>query len=1034
MVTASQLQIVQSPITALISSISTSVNVKLDDSNYLNWHFQIQLLLESNGIMGFVDGSHPCPPQFSDQSGASGMNSSSNASVATDEFMIWKMHDKAVMQLLTATLSPAALSCAIGSKSSQDIWIRLKEQFSTVSKTSIFQMKSNLQTIKKGSDSVSQYLHRIKEARDYLSATGVHFADEDIVILALNGLPSEYNTFRCVIRGRENAISLKEFQSQLLAEEIIVENSTTAPFITAMVANNVSHSGKGASGQSQFFFGGYKRFNGNRNKGPNFVGAPSQFYPSQLHSSNFGAPGYNVSSQHSAMNGHQFSLQAMHTVMPQSPSVASPSHSNPQVWLTDSGATNHMTSDLSNLSLASPYPTSEIVQTANGEGLPVSHIGSTVLNLSNVNYVPPIKLNSVLYVPKTRPHGGSFTKEYAVMVYTHFPVFQPLLMDPPQYRSKLKLFSTCWSIIPHHTLVLPPTVQYLLFPLIMLWSLCLMPHNITITSCLFQFAWFSYHITLSDFIITTILSVHYCLYYFQPPVALVNGSPQSQVPEVQFHPDTLSVESEGTNLSLIEPTSYKSTLKNPIWFKAMQEEISALHTQGTWNLVVLPSLKNLVGCKWIFKIKRHSNGTIARHKARLVAKGFSQEPGIDYGETFSPVVKPTTVRLVLTLAAQFGWSLRQLDVKNAFLHGILEDEVYMAQPPGFEDVHHPHLVCKLQKSLYGLKQAPRAWNDRFTKFLPHLGFQTTYSDSSLFVKTVDSGIVILLLYVDDIIITGSASASIQQVITALHTEFDIKDLRDLHYFLGIQISRTPTGLFLSQSKYVLDLLTKTEMLDAKPCDTPCLPYNRLLKDDGDPYTNPTLYRSVVGALQYLTFTRPDIAFSVHQVAQFMQSPMVAHFTAVKRILRYLKETLSHDIGYSRGSLQLKAFSDADWAGDPNDRRSTTGLVVFLGNSPISWSSKKQLTVPLSSTPVLFCDNMSAIALSFNPVQHQRTKHIEIDVHFVRERVAKKHLSVQFVSSKEQFADILTKGLSSPLFHIHCSNLMLRASQPEFAGG
>ncbi|KAM2136542.1 hypothetical protein ACFX1R_006292 [Malus domestica] len=466
MVTASQLQLVQSPITALISSISTSVNVKLDDSNYLNWHFQIQLLLESNGIMGFVDGSHPCPSQFFDHSGVSGMNSSSNASVATDEFMIWKMHDKAVMQLLTATLSPAALSCAIGSKSSQDIWIRLKEQFSTVSKTSIFQMKSNLQTIKKGSDSVSQYLYRIKEARDYLSAAGVHFADEDIVILALNGLPSEYNTFRCVIRGRENVISLKEFRSQLLAEEIIVENSTTAPFITAMVANNVSHSGKGTSGQSQFFSGGYKPFNGNRNKGkckfnqgfrsylpkpsfstqthvlptpnpgilghspvqsygnssaplvqtcqlcnaeghtapfcrpkpsdraicqicgkhnhstwycfyndkgPNFVGATSQFYPSSMNSSNFGAPGYNASSQQSAMTGHQFypqhhSPQALRTVMTSSPSVTSPSHSNPQVWLTDSGATNHMTSDLSNLSLASPYPTSEIVQIANGEG------------------------------------------------------------------------------------------------------------------------------------------------------------------------------------------------------------------------------------------------------------------------------------------------------------------------------------------------------------------------------------------------------------------------------------------------------------------------------------------------------------------------------------------------------------------------------------------------------------------------------------------------------------------------------------------
>ncbi|KAB2601163.1 hypothetical protein D8674_002168 [Pyrus ussuriensis x Pyrus communis] len=258
-------------------------------------------------------------------------------------------------------------------------------------------------------------------------------------------------------------------------------------------------------------------------------------------------------------------------------------------------------------------------------------------------------------------------------------------------------------------------------------------------------------------------------------------------------------------------------------------------------------------------------------------------------------------------------------------------------------------------------------------------------------------------------------------------------------------------------------LRDTQM--AKPCDTPCLPYNRLLKEDGEPYSNPTLYRSLVGALQYLTFTRPDIAFSVHQVCQFMQNPMVSHFTAVKRILRYLKGTMQFGISYTKGDLQLKAFSDADWAGDPNDRRSTTGLVVFLGNSPISWSSKKQQTVsrssteaeyralsftsakldwikqllvflhiPLPSVPVLFCDNLSAIALSFNPVQHQKTKHIEVDVHFVRERVSQKQLSVQFVSSQEQFADILTKGLSGPLFRTHCCNLMLGSSPHVLEGG
>ncbi|KAM1014395.1 hypothetical protein ACFX2C_044386 [Malus domestica] len=273
----------------------------------------------------------------------------------------------------------------------------------------------------------------------------------------------------------------------------------------------------------------------------------------------------------------------------------------------------------------------------------------------------------------------------------------------------------------------------------------------------------------------------------------------------------------------------------------------------------------------------------------------------------------------------------------------------MTQPPGFFDLNHPHLVCKLHKSLYGLKQAPRAWNERFTTFLPTLGFKSTYSDSSLFVKQVHYEIVILLLYVDDIIITGSASNAIQDVIHSLTVEFEITDLGDLHYFLGIQISKTNTGLFLSQTKYIQDLLLKTEMNESKSCDTPCLPYNRLLKDDGQPFGNPTLYRSIVGALQYLTFTRPDIAFSVHQVCQFMQNPMVAHFTAVKRILRYLKGTLHLGINYHRGALNLKAFSDADWAGDPNDQRSTIGFVVFLGSNPVSWSSKKQQTVSRSST-------------------------------------------------------------------------------------
>ncbi|KAI5353001.1 hypothetical protein L3X38_005893 [Prunus dulcis] len=429
--------------------------------------------------------------------------------------------------------------------------------------------------------------------------------------------------------------------------------------------------------------------------------------------------------------------------------------------------------------------------------------------------------------------------------------------------------------------------------------------------------------------------------------------------------------STSIDLSTIEPSSFKAASQSPEWQSAMREEIEALHAQGTWDLVPLPAHKNLVGCKWVYRIKKNADGSIASYKARLVAKGFSQEEGIDYYETFSPVVKPTTVRLVLALAAQFQWSLRQLDVKNAFLHGVLQEEVYMTQPQGFENKQYSSdFVCRLKKSFYGLKQAPRAWNERFTSFLPSLGFQASNADPSLFIHHSSLGTVVLLLYVDDIILTGSNSSLIT----------------------------SSAGLFVSQTKYVKELLSKVDLQDSKPCPTPCLPYHRLLKDDGKPYSHPEQYRSIVGALQYLTFTRPYIAFSVNQACQFMHNPMESHVVAVKRILRYLKGTIDFGIWFKPSLLHLQAYSDAGWAGDPNDRRSVSGFIVYLGSSPISWASKKQhivsrssteaeyralaiaaaelawirqlfcdMHVPLHVPSLIHCDNISAIALSSNRV-------------------------------------------------------------------
>ncbi|KAM1701493.1 hypothetical protein ACFXTN_024755 [Malus domestica] len=489
----------------------------------------------------------------------------------------------------------------------------------------------------------------------------------------------------------------------------------------------------------------------------------------------------------------------------------------------------------------------------------------------------------------------------------------------------------------------------------------------------------------------------------------------------------------------------------------MKEEFVSLQKQGTWELVPPPVDRNVIGSKWVYKIKKDQDGKVSRYKARLVAQGYSQEQGLDYDETFSPVVRHTTVRLVLSLAAMKGWELRQLDVKNAFLHGELQEEVFMKQPQGFQDPQHPNHVCKLLKSLYGLKQAPRAWNAKFTSYLPSLDFQSSHSDPSLFVKVCGTDVVILLLYVDDIIITGSSFSLIQQVIAELSSVFYMKDMGKLTYFLGLQITYKDNGdIFINQSKYVTDLLSKAGMINCRPCSTPSKPHTQLLKDEGEPLADPTVYRSLVGALQYLTFTRPDIAYAVNYACQFMTTPTEAHFCLVKRILRYLKGTWQCGLTYSaQDNMDLFAYSDADWAADINTRRSTTGYIVFLGSNPVSWQSKKQGSVSRSSTdaeykalanaaadvawirlvlkdlhmflpsvPLVHCDNLSTLALCSNPVFHTRIKHLDTDFHFVRERVQKGDLQVHYIPTEAQIADVLTKGLHSPLFVHHCSNLRL----------
>ena len=280
-----------------------------------------------------------------------------------------------------------------------------------------------------------------------------------------------------------------------------------------------------------------------------------------------------------------------------------------------------------------------------------------------------------------------------------------------------------------------------------------------------------------------------------------------------------------------------------------------------------------------------------RFKARLVFKGFDQLSGINYYETFSPVMKPATIRLVLALAVQFDWNIKQLDVSNAFLHGILNEEVYMEQPPSFVHPLYPDYVYKLNKSLYGLKQAPRAWFTRLSHALLNISFSGSQVDPSFFTYHDGPIHVYLLVYVDDIIVTGNHSATLTIIINKLQADFSMKDHGSLTYFLGIQATRNIARLHLRQSKYILDLLDRTQMIECKPYSAPYSASSKMSKFDGEPLSNPTEYRHIVGALQYVTLTRPNITYSVNQLCQHMHAPTLVHLTTTKRVLRYLKGSI-----------------------------------------------------------------------------------------------------------------------------------------------
>nr|CAD1832705.1 unnamed protein product [Ananas comosus var. bracteatus] len=389
------------------------------------------------------------------------------------------------------------------------------------------------------------------------------------------------------------------------------------------------------------------------------------------------------------------------------------------------------------------------------------------------------------------------------------------------------------------------------------------------------------------------------------------------------------------------------------------------------------------------------------------------------------------------------WLVYQFDVKSAFLNGNLDEDVYVEQPQGFVVKGKEEKVYKLRKALYGLKQAPRAWYSRLDIHLRQHDFHRSENEPTLYMKVKGKEIIIICVYVDDIIYTGSSDLLICDFKNIMMHEFDMSDLGLLHYFLGLQVMQTDNGIFLTQEKYAVDLLKKFKLQNCKGCATPMNPNEKLTKDDGTEKVDALIFRSIVGGLMYLTHSRPDIMFSVSLISRFMHDPTKHHLGAAKRILRYIRDTINFGIWYHPvTNFKLVGFSDSDWAGSQDDRKSTSGWIFNFGSGAVTWASKKQATTALSSSEAeyiaatsaacqavwmrriledlyqaqeypteIYCDNRSTIAMTKNPVFHGRTKHIEVRHHFIRDLVNNRQIDMKNCSTNEQVADGLTKALS-----------------------
>ncbi|GJV53952.1 ribonuclease H-like domain, reverse transcriptase, RNA-dependent DNA polymerase [Tanacetum coccineum] len=391
-----------------------------------------------------------------------------------------------------------------------------------------------------------------------------------------------------------------------------------------------------------------------------------------------------------------------------------------------------------------------------------------------------------------------------------------------------------------------------------------------------------------------------------------------------------------------EPKNYKEASSDQKWIEAMKVELDSINRNNTWELTTLPKGHKAIGLKWVFKTKKDANGNIIKHKARLVAKGYIQEHGIDFEEVFAPVARMETIRLLLAIAANNKWEVHHLDVKSAFLHGDLKEEVYVTQPEGFIKRQDNGKVYRLIKALYGLRQAPRAWNIKLDNTLKSLDFKKCALEQAIYTKTSKDSTLLIGVYVDDLIITGTPKKEIDKFKAQMEEKFEMSDLGLLAYYLGIEVTQTEGDISIKQTAYANKILKEAGMIDCNETLIPMDPGTRLTKITEKTMVNSTEYRSLIGCLRYLLHTRPDLSYSVGLLSRFMQEPREQHMKAIRQVLRYVKGTKDYGITYKHnGGNKIHGFSDSSYGVNTQEGKGTTGIIFYYGESPISWSGMPQ---------------------------------------------------------------------------------------------